>query len=227
MNVDHQDLLLGDRHPLPANYRAYRQLVQSRLLHILREHPRCRFLEIGVGSTFRHDRFKTIDDLGIEYVGLDFEHVCAKRRADLAAAGIANRDIRFIGNIVGTYLYNLIRLARHRETFDIIYLDGNHSIYVDLAAAIASVRLLKPGALFLFNDVRCAFGNRGLIHAKGRYADREATKELTEDEASEPHVMIIIRDYVIPLFGFAVERSWSDPNWIALRAPKVAPWLRT
>lgn len=53
----------------------------------------------------------------------------------------------FWENPSGTYLFNLIRLARNRETFDIVYLDGSHSIYVDLAAAIAAVRLLRPGAL--------------------------------------------------------------------------------
>lgn len=66
----------------------------------------------------------------------------------------------FLGNPSGTYLFNLIRLARNRETFDIIYLDGSHSIYVDLAAAIAALPLLKPGALFLFDDVRFSFGRK-------------------------------------------------------------------
>ncbi|MCK1641287.1 hypothetical protein IVA95_27820 [Bradyrhizobium sp. 157] len=36
--------------------------------------------------------------------------------------------------------------------FDIIYLDGNHSIYVDLAAAIAAVRLLSLAPIFLFDE---------------------------------------------------------------------------
>lgn len=86
-------------------------------------------------------------------MGLDFGHVCAQRRADLAKVRIADRNITFLGNSSGTYLFNLIRLARNRKTFDIVYLDGSHSIYVDLAAAIAAVRLLRPGALFLFDDV--------------------------------------------------------------------------
>lgn len=93
-------------------------------------------------------------------MGLDFEHVCAQRRADLAKARIADRNVAFLGNPSGTYLFNLIRLAKNQETFDIVYLDGSHSIYVDLAAAIAAVRLLRPGALFLFDDVRFSFGTR-------------------------------------------------------------------
>ncbi|MFK4529337.1 hypothetical protein ABIF90_007318 [Bradyrhizobium japonicum] len=108
-----------------------------------------------------------------------------------------NRNIRFWGNYLGTYLFNLVRLARHYESFDIIYLDGDHSLYGDFAAAIAAVRLLKPGGLFLFGDVRFAFGSRELAQATFR-----RTKQLTEDEANEPHVLIIIREYLIPLFSF-------------------------
>lgn len=144
----------------------------------------------------------------------------------LARAGIADRNITFLGNASGTYLFNLIRLARNRETFDIIYLNGSHSIYVDLAAAVAAMRLLRPGALFLFDDLRFCFGRRRLIPTTTQYADANEAKQLTEDEAGEAHVTIIIRDYLIPLFGFEVERSWSDPDWIALRAPKSAPWMR-
>lgn len=132
-------------------------------MKILGQNPGCRFLEIGIGPTFRQERFRAIDELGIHYVGLDFERVCAQRRADLAAAGIADRNFTFLGNASGAYLFNLIRLARNRETFDIVYLDGSHSIYVDLAAAIAAIRLLTPGALFLFDDVRFSFGRRHLI----------------------------------------------------------------
>lgn len=226
MNGDRHDVLFDGSHPPPADYRAYRQSVHARLVQILRQNPGCRFLEIGVGPTFRQERFRAINELSIRYVGLDFEDVCVQRRADLAAAGIADRNITFLGNASGTYLFNLIRLARHRETFDIIYLDGSHSIYVDLAAAVAAMRLLRPNALFLFDDVRFSFRRKHLIQSTAQYADANEAKQLTEDEASEPHVTIIIRAYLIHLFSFEIERSWSDPDWIALRAPKAAPWMR-
>ncbi|QQN65482.1 hypothetical protein JIR23_07015 [Bradyrhizobium diazoefficiens] len=138
MNSDRHDVLFDGSHPVPRDYREYRHSVQARLVQLLRQNPGCRFLEIGVGPTFRRERFKAINEFGIHYVGLDLQHVCAERRAD---AGITDRNITFMGNPSGTYLFNLIRLARNRETFDIIYLDGSHSIYVDLAAAIAAVRL--------------------------------------------------------------------------------------
>lgn len=221
MNSERHDVLFDGNHPLPRNYLAYRHSVQARLVQLLRQNPGCRFLEIGVGPTLRQERFRAIDEFGIRYVGLDFEHVCAQRRADLAAAGIADRNITFLGSPSGTYLLNLIRLARNRETFDIVYLDGSHSIYVDLAAAIAAILLLRPGALFLFDDVRFSFGRRHLIQTTTQYADANEAKQLTEDEAGEAHVTIIMRDYLFPLFGFEVDRSWSDPDWIALRTPKA------
>lgn len=143
MNGDRHDVLFDGSQPPPSDYWAYRQSVHARLVQILRQNPGCRFLEIGVGPTFRQERFRVINELGIRFVGLDFEHVCVQRRADLAAAGIADRNITFLGNASGTYLFNLVRLARSRETFDVIYLDGSHSIYVDLAAAFAAVRLLS------------------------------------------------------------------------------------
>lgn len=85
MKSDRHDVLFEGSHPLPSNYRAYRHSVHARLVEILRQNAGCCFLEIGVGSTFRQERFRTINDLGIHYVGLDFERVCAQRRADLAA----------------------------------------------------------------------------------------------------------------------------------------------
>lgn len=68
------------------------------------------------------------------------------------------------------------------------FFDGSHSIYVDLAAAFAAVRLLRPGALFLFDDVRFCFGKRHLVQSTAQYADADESRQLTEDEASEAHV---------------------------------------
>lgn len=95
MSGDRHDVLFDGRHPLPSNYRAYRHSVHTRLVKILRQNPGCRFLEIDVGLTLRQERFRAIKELGIRYVGLDFEHVCAERRADLAAVGIADETSPF------------------------------------------------------------------------------------------------------------------------------------
>ncbi len=190
----------------------------ARLVQVLRQNPGCRFLEIGVGPSLGAVQ-------GLCGSGL---RTCLRPTPGRSGGGRhRDRNITFLGNPSGTYLFNLIRLARKRETFEIVYLDGSHSIYVDLAAAIAAVRLLRPGALFLFDDVRFCFGRKHLIQTTTQYADANESKQLTQDEASEPHVTIIIRDYLVPLFSFEVERSWSDPDWIALRAPRSAPWMRT
>lgn len=55
-----------------------------------------------------------------------------------------------------------------------------------------------------FRHVRFSFGRRRLIPTTTQYADANEAKQLTEDEASEAHVTIIIRDYLVPLFGFEV-----------------------
>lgn len=57
-----------------------------------------------------------------------------------------------------------------------------------------------------FDDVRFSLRRR-LIPTATQYADANEAKQLTEDEAGEAHVTIVIRDYLIPLFSFEVERS--------------------
>lgn len=128
-----------------------------------------------------------------------------------SARSSPDRNITFLGNAAGAFLFNLIRLARNRETFDIVYLDGHHSIYVDLAAAIAAVRLLRPSALFLFDDVRF-LGRRHLIQTTAQHADANEAKQLTEDEPGEAHVTIIIRHYLIPCSAL----KWSGRGRILI-----------
>lgn len=166
-----------------------------------------------------------IDELGIHYMGLDFE--CLRQTPGRPIQGRHRRSKHHLsGKSVRNIPVQPDQAGQKSKNFDMVYLDGSHSIYVDLAAAIAAVRLLKPGALFLFDDVRFSFGRRHLIQTTTQYADVNEDGQLT-DEASEPHVTIILRDYLIPLFSFEVERPWSDPDWIALRAPKAAaPWMR-
>lgn len=69
MNCDRHDVLFDGSQPLPSNYRAYRHSVHARLAQILQQNPGRRFLEIGVGPSFRQERFRAIDELDIRYVG--------------------------------------------------------------------------------------------------------------------------------------------------------------
>lgn len=71
MKCDRHDVLFDGSQPPPSDYRAYRQSVHARLVQLLRQHPGCRFLEIGVGPTLRRERFRAISELDIQYVGLD------------------------------------------------------------------------------------------------------------------------------------------------------------
>ncbi len=73
-------------------------------------------------------------------MGVDFERV-APNAGPTRPLLCPIKASGFGGNRVGTYLFNLIRLARNRETFAIIYLDPDHSSCVDLIVAIAAVLL--------------------------------------------------------------------------------------
>lgn len=204
----------------PDRYRAHRKMVGARLIKILATIPGGAFLEIGVGPRLKTERFSLMSDLSIRYTGLDFQRICEARRADLHATGLAGNNFRFIGNRSGTYLFNLIRLGRAGERFDIAYLDGSHSLNVDFAAAVATVPLVKPGGLFLFDDVRFTFATKQLIPSTEMYVDDGIEDCYEPSEMAEPHVKIIVYEYMIPVFGFEVVADWSDADWIALRAPK-------
>jgi hypothetical protein len=212
-------------HLEPDRYRAHRDVVANRLLEVLATVPGGSFLEIGVGPRLKVDRFQRMRELGIRYTGLDFEEVCIARRADLRAAGLDEGAIRFLGNRCGTYLFNLVRLGRAGERFDVVYLDGSHSLNTDFPAAVAAIRLLKPGALFLFDDLRFTFATKHLIPSTERYVDDGVAEGYDGIEAAEAHIRIIVEEYMIPVFGFRTVAQWSDCDWVALRAP-VGPHSR-
>lgn len=73
MNGDRHDVLFDGTYPLHSDYRAYRRSVHARLVQLFRQNSGCRFLEIGVGPSFRQERFRAINELDIRYVGLDFD----------------------------------------------------------------------------------------------------------------------------------------------------------
>lgn len=84
-------------------------------------------------------------------------------------------------------------MVRNRQAFAIGYLTGHHSILVDLAVVTAAVRLLKLGALFRFDDVRCSRGRRGLIQTTAQYADAKETRQLSENRLAKLASRVIIR----------------------------------
>ena len=197
-----------------------RQQLENTLNELLCDYKGGSFLEIGLGPKVRIERAKLMQDMSISYTGLDFDEICKNHASVLADQGIT--DLEFIGNRVGSYLYNLIRLRRKGRMFDVIYLDGHHTLYIDFAAAFACVPLLKPNGVIAFDDVRWSLGAK-----EKNLKDSEFYKDLydfdlyEQDEKDECHIEVIIKEYLIPVFGLEICEKYSMPNWIALRSGHI------
>src|SRR4029078_12111045 len=98
----------------------------------------------------------------------DFAAVCDHHRAEFQAAGVDLSKVRFLSNRVGTYAWPLTELVRTGEQFDVIYLDGHHTFYVDLPALLLADLLLKPGGFMLLDDIvwTLNFMKRQLYHVR-------------------------------------------------------------
>ena len=112
-----------------------------------------RFLEIGIGYNPRMNRISQMVADGIAYTGLDLTIVCEHHRPMLEAAARQGLAYRLIGNRAGSYLYNVFDLARAGETFDLIYFDGHHTMYVDAGPLAIAAGLLAPDGILVVDDV--------------------------------------------------------------------------
>lgn len=180
------------------------------------------FLEIGLGPMLRPSRLKAIDRLGIRFTGLDFQEVCDTHDAERDRLEIPKDRMRYIGNHTGTYLYNLIRLKREGAKFDLIYLDGHHTMYVDFAAAMACIPLLNPGGFIAFDDVtwNLAEKEKSLSNSEF-YKDMYDFDIYTPEEKAEAHICVIANEYFRDGFGFEEDAEFSAENWKLLRAPRA------
>jgi len=198
--------------------KGHRKTVSRNLMRLLDEIPGGRFLEIGIGPKFRLKRLQKLVDKNISYTGMDFEPVCKMHKDQVVENNLPDDNITYIDNRVGTYLYNLIRLKRSRRKFDLIYLDGHHTMYVDFPAAMAVVPLLADSGYFVLDDVTWTLARKEESLAKSEfYQDIYDFNLYTEEEKREAHIKIIIDEYLIPEFGFEIVDKLSVPSWIVLR----------
>lgn len=196
--------------------KGHRLELENMLQNLLCEYKSGSFLEIGLGPRVRVKRAKLLKEMSISYTGLDFEAVCTTHAQTLADEGISG--LEFIGNRVGTYLYNLIRLQRESRKFDVIYLDGHHTMYTDFPAAFACIPLLKPGGVIAFDDVRWSLGVKEKnLKESEFYKDIYDFSLYEQDEKDERHIEVIIKEYLIPMFGLEIYEKYSLPSWIALK----------
>jgi predicted O-methyltransferase YrrM len=127
------------------------------------------FLEIGIGYNPNPVRIKDMLANGVRYTGLDLSVVCDRHRSVLETATRYGLSYRLIGNRAGSYLYNIVDLARAGETFDLIYFDGHHTMYVDAGPLVIAAGLLAPDGIFVVDDIDWSLSMR----ARDMYVSHE------------------------------------------------------
>jgi hypothetical protein len=199
---------------------------ERNLQAIVTEPPGQSFLEIGIGWTPRIVRVKTMQASGVHYTACDFAVVCDRHRAAFQNAGIDMSTIRFLPNHVGTYAWTLMELVRKRERFDVIYLDGHHTFYVDLPAVFLADMLLKPGGYLLLDDVLWTlnFMKRQLYNLSDEWSVYRGMYDFASYEAEQqavPHVKMMAEAILIEKRGFQKVDRYSTEFWWALRKPET------
>lgn len=150
-----------------------------------------RFLEIGIGSYPNIARHRLIEGLGIEYFGADRAQVCALHSSVLASEKLRPRT--FFGNTAGSYVWTLFELVQRGESYDAIFLDGHHTLYVDLPAMLLADRLLRNGGYLMLDDTKwtLAFLRENLCRSFGEWSFYRQVydfDEYTPEQQQLPHI---------------------------------------
>jgi SAM-dependent methyltransferase len=193
---------------------------------LLAQNPGGSFLEIGIGLTPNIERFRVMATNAIAYTACDFVHVCDMHAQRIRDAAVANVNIRFLGNSArGSYSWTLFELLQKGETFDIIYLDGHHTFYVDAPALMLAHLLLKPGGIFMLDDITwtLAFGRSVRLKSfqewrffRGVY---DSSSQYDARQQQLPHIGIMAQTILIEQLKYSKVEQYSTPHWWALRKP--------
>jgi predicted O-methyltransferase YrrM len=207
--------------------RDWGQIHETHLRSIVTGTPGQSFLEIGIGWTPRVARMKDFQDSGIRYTACDFAAVCDHHGTEFQAAGVDLSKVRFLPNRVGTYAWPLTELVRTGEQFDVIYLDGHHTFYVDLPALLLADLLLKPGGYMLLDDIvwTLNFMKRQLYHVRNEWGFYRKMYDFAGYEPEQeaiPHIKLMAEAILIGRLGYQKLNENSTPFWWALRKPEGA-----
>jgi predicted O-methyltransferase YrrM len=106
------------------------------------------------------------------------------------------------------YTWRLMKLLEEepRPRFDLCYIDGAHSWFVDGLAFFLVDRLLKPGGWIVFDDLDWTFAGSSTL------ADRDDIRRMPDDERTQPQVRKIYELLVKPhpsYSNFRVEDGWA------------------
>lgn len=192
------------------------------------------YLEIGLGEGPKIERLPILRKNGMKYVGVDFANVCAEHTRLIRKLGfgdmIDSGAITFWGNTTGTYNYNLLKMLRQGLQFDLIYLDGHHTLQIDLPAAILATTLLKPDGLFALDDIWWSLSKVArLMHDNFNlwmyYKDAYELDRYEPEEIADQGMRAIVYEILIPHFGYRMVEALSNPGWVVLERAQTGRGL--
>jgi len=107
-----------------------------------------------------------------------------------------------------SYTWRMMRFLEEDPTprFDLCYLDGAHSWFVDALAFFLVDRLLRPGGWIIFDDLEWTFATSPTLW------ERESVRSMPLDEQTTPQVKMIYELLVKthPNYqNFRVEEGWA------------------
>ncbi len=195
---------------------------ESNLRRILAGMPEGKFLEVGIGEFPHFERLKLINEHSISYTACDLASVCKSHQRELSIKGVPQTNFRFAWNSTGTYAWTMFEMLEKGEQFDVIYIDGHHTFYVDLPAMLLADRLLKPGGYLLLDDITwtLSFLRTHMTQSLSQwyfYRTMYNFSEYTRDQQSLPHIKMIAERLLIEPGGYRKDDALSLPHWWALR----------
>ena len=105
-----------------------------------------------------------------------------------------------------------------RPEFDLIYLDGGHLWEPDALAFLLAEQMLRPGGMFIFDDLHWTFGQSPY------WSDAEMVQNMTADERDTPHVQEIFDLLVKPHPNIA--KTFENSSWGFAIKSKDAAFVR-
>ena len=132
-----------------------------------------------------------------------------------------------------SYTWRLMKMLEEGSgpRFDLVYVDGAHTWFVDGFAFFLADRLLRPGGWMIFDDLDWSFATSPALK------DSEQTRKMPEDERRVPQVRKIYELLVKPhrSYGeFRTEEGWAYARKLdsayamtpAVRTETIVRWRR-
>ena len=182
------------------------------------------FLEVGMGPYPNLERMRLVLEKNISYSGCDFEDVCKMQKEHLSAAKLWTPNIHLIPNKVGTYSWSLFEMMKKGDQFDLIYIDGHHTFYVDLPAFLIAHHLLKLGGCLLVDDIDWTITSllQDMISSFASwkfYFHQYDFSQYDVEQQNTPHIRKIVEEMFIPKLGYQVIKLSKNP-FVELRLLK-------